>query len=362
MAARKTIIKDIDLKALNKGKDIKLRYRAIDKGLSLYLDYWDGGKKKRQYKFLKIILKNTPEQYQNDKERLREAEAQRNAFDTKVIKGDEIELKNKLSETPFIDYVEDIKKQFDNQDNYLNLIAQLKKFKPEGLKLKDINEVNCIKFSEFLQSGHLKDTSAKMIFATFKASINRLRKQKIIKDNPTAFITIKADRPHREYLTIDEVRKIKNAEGRPEIKNAFLFSCFTGLRLSDIVALTFEQIQDGYLHFTQKKTKSQERIKLSSNALAIIEHQRQIKGSGQVFHLPVGVSAVVRKWIKDVGINKHITFHCARHTFATMALSSDIDLYTVSKLLGHSDITTTQIYAKLIDKRKDEAIDKLPEF
>lgn len=362
MATSKTIIKDIDLKALNKGKDIKLRYKVLGKGLSLYLDYWDGSKKKRQYKFLKIILKNTPEQYQNDKERLREAEAIRNAFDTKLVKGDEIELKNKLSEKPFLDYVEDIKKRFDNQRNYINLIAELKKFKPEGLKLKDINKVNCIKFSEFLQSGHLKVTSAKIIFATFKTSINKLRKQGIIKDNPAEFITINAKRPHREYLTIDEIRMIKNAKGRPEIKNAFLFSCFTGLRLSDIVALTFEQIQDGYLHFTQKKTKSQERLKLSNNALAIIEHQRQIKGSGQVFHLPLRISKLIGEWIKDIGINKHITFHCSRHTFATMALSSDIDLFTVSKLLGHSDIKTTQIYAKLIDKRKDEAIDKLPEF
>ena len=68
----------------------------------------------------------------------------------------------------------------------------------------------------------------------------------------------------------------------------------------------------------------------------------------------------IKKWVQKAGINKHITFHCARHTFATMCLTYDVDIYTVSKLLGHRDIGSTQIYAKLIDKKKDEAIDKLP--
>lgn len=74
------------------------------------------------------------------------------------------------------------------------------------------------------------------------------------------------------------------------------------------------------------------------------------------------ISRVVARWAVLAGINKHITFHCARHTFATLCLTYDIDLYTVSKLLGHRDIKTTQIYAKLIDKKKDEAIDKLPKI
>ena len=70
----------------------------------------------------------------------------------------------------------------------------------------------------------------------------------------------------------------------------------------------------------------------------------------------------LRKWIKDAEIEKEISFHCARHTFATMCLTQEVDIFTVSKLLGHKDLESTQIYAKLIDKKKDEAIDKLPEI
>ena len=83
---------------------------------------------------------------------------------------------------------------------------------------------------------------------------------------------------------------------------------------------------------------------------------------GKIFHLlyPTTTIVHIQQWVKDAGINKHITWHSGRHTFATMALSSGVDLYTVSKLLGHREIRTTQIYAKLIDKKKDGAVDNLP--
>ena len=70
----------------------------------------------------------------------------------------------------------------------------------------------------------------------------------------------------------------------------------------------------------------------------------------------------IKNWIQAAGINKHVTFHISRHNFATLLLSSDIDIYTVSKLLGHKDVKVTQIYAKLIDKKRDEAIEKLPKI
>ena len=148
------------------------------------------------------------------------------------------------------------------------------------------------------------------------------------------------------------------------MKNAFLFSCFTGLRLSDIESLTTKQIQGGYLHFRQRKTGDMERIKLNPGSLKIIEAQIKTNPTSKsnIFYLPsrTHIKRPLRIWIKEAGIDKKITFHSARHTFATLCLTYDVDLYTVSKLLGHKDIQTTQIYAKLIDKKKDDAIDKLP--
>lgn len=106
-----------------------------------------------------------------------------------------------------------------------------------------------------------------------------------------------------------------------------------------------------------------ERIKLSKNALKIISRQRKLNGGqGKVFRLLYHTTTQqhINQWVKDAGITEHITWHSGRHTFTTLALTHDIDLYTVSKLLGHKEIKTTQIYAKLIDKKKDEAVDKLP--
>lgn len=153
-----------------------------------------------------------------------------------------------------------------------------------------------------------------------------------------------------------------------EIKNAFIFSCYTGLRISDIRELTFDRIRNVYLDFRQQKTQGVERMKLHPKAFEILEEQKERRRhseDGKIFLLPLDsgtINKVVRNWMKTAGVKKKITFHCSRHTFATMCLTFDIDIYTVSKLLGHRDLKTTQIYAKLIDKKKDEAIDKLPSF
>jgi site-specific recombinase XerD len=103
-------------------------------------------------------------------------------------------------------------------------------------------------------------------------------------------------------------------------------------------------------------------VKLHSNAQEIITKQNEISKDINVFKMPSRATMryVLKAWLISAALNKRITFHSARHTFATMLLTFGVDIYTVSKLLGHKDIKTTQVYAKLIDLKKDEAIDKLP--
>jgi len=148
------------------------------------------------------------------------------------------------------------------------------------------------------------------------------------------------------------------------LKNGFLFGCWTGLRLSDIEKLKWSEIQDNYLVFRQKKTKGVERMKLHKNALNILENQKLISDQSNVFQMPQRATGqrILRDWIRSSGIKKNVTFHSARHTYATLLLTFGVDIYTVSKLLGHKDIKTTQVYAKLIDLKKDEAVDRLPEI
>jgi len=148
------------------------------------------------------------------------------------------------------------------------------------------------------------------------------------------------------------------------VKRAFLFSCFTGLRLSDIEALTWDRIRDSgkgmQVESTQIKTGKAVYVPLSSNALA----QLPERGRGRVFNLPVRytMGEILANWVKRAGITKHITYHCSRHTYATLLLTYGANLYTVSSLLGHTDISTTQIYARIVDENKRKTVDLIPDI
>ena len=116
--------------------------------------------------------------------------------------------------------------------------------------------------------------------------------------------------------------------------------------------------------FVQKKTSGLEYLDLSPQASQMLRERNRV-GDFVFYDLPnhlSSVNAALKRWAWEAGINKNISFHTARHTFATMLLTLDVDLYTVSKLLGHKDIKTTQIYAKIIDKKKQDAVNKIPQL
>lgn len=150
-----------------------------------------------------------------------------------------------------------------------------------------------------------------------------------------------------------------------QVKAAFLFSCFCGLRLSDIEGLTWSAIcQDGNtwrLEIRMQKTRQLIYLPLSDAARRYIPERGEKGPESLVFDLPKRVTTQcdIRTWVKRAGITKNISFHCARHTFATLALTQGADLYSISKLLGHTNIATTQIYAAIIDQRKQEAANLL---
>ena len=148
-------------------------------------------------------------------------------------------------------------------------------------------------------------------------------------------------------------------------KRAFIFGCMTGLRNCDIRALTWADVhhQDGYTRiiFRQHKTKGQEYLDISPQAASLMGEVGD--PDDEVFPLLSwhAVREHILAWVQRAGINKHVTFHASRHTFAVMMLGVT-DIYTVSKLLGHRELSTTQVYAKVLDKAKREAIDNMPQL
>ena len=144
------------------------------------------------------------------------------------------------------------------------------------------------------------------------------------------------------------------------LKRAAIFSALTGLRHSDIQKLRWKEIslEDGMakLHFTQKKTKAVEYMPISQQAFQLCGEPR--RPQQLVFEDLTDITWISRplkKWVELAGIKKNITFHCFRHTFATLQLASGTDIYTVSKMLGHTNVKTTEIYAKVIDEKKIKA-------
>lgn len=151
------------------------------------------------------------------------------------------------------------------------------------------------------------------------------------------------------------------------VKRAFLFSCFCGLRYSDVVTLRWQNIRtasDGRLQVEIIQTKTQEPVYLPLSDNAVGELPPRGKPGDRLFALPTRtyLGKVLKKWVAAAGIDKPVTFHVARHTYATLLLTFGADLYTVSKLLGHTDVKTTQIYAKVVDEKKRAAVDLVPKI
>ena len=204
-------------------------------------------------------------------------------------------------------------------------------------------------------------------FNKLRACLNQAFEDGVIPNNPARKVeNFKEEEGTRMYLTIDEVRKLAQTDCEyPCIKRAFLFSCLTGLRRSDIERLTwgevFNQGDFTRIIFKQKKTKGQEYLDITEQAADLMGERGEpdVKVFPDI-HSPTVTNTAIREWVLRAGIQKKITFHCGRHTFATMMLDLGTDIYTVSKLLGHRQLSTTQIYAKVMDKNKQRAVANIP--
>ena len=170
----------------------------------------------------------------------------------------------------------------------------------------------------------------------------------------------------RTHLSIEEIKTLINTPCKnTSVKEAFLFACFCGLRISDIKTLKWSDVKqetDGICICKKMiKTKQIVMVPLSENALVWMPNKGIAKMEDFVFCLPsyFTINSQVKQWAKNAGLEKKITFHCSRHTFATTLLTMGADLYTTSKLLGHQNIKTTQVYAEIVNKKKIETVNLL---
>jgi len=345
-------------------QSVRLRQRKMPSGnISLYLDIYVKGV--RSYEYLHLYLSPN----KKDKEENRQTMMLAEAICAKRL----VEVRNGqygFANTEAIalrDYVKRIidTKKGSTQRRYDALNNILHKYCRPSMMLTDITPAWFAGFLTYLGKCGLARNTLAVYSATMRYIINQAHREGLLPTNPIANIKgVGYEETNRTYLTIDEVRKLAKTPCDNEVtKRAFLFGCLTGLRHCDIRALTWADVheQDGYTRiiYRQRKTHGQEYLDISNQAATLMGERG--KPDDPVFPLMSwhAVRLHLKAWGKKAKISKHVTFHASRHTFAVMMLSVT-DIYTVSKLLGHRELSTTQVYAKVLDKAKREAVDNIP--
>ena len=360
-----------------KNKEIINLYLEIYKG---YTKKEDGSTKahriRQKLDFYLYSNPKTPTQKTHNKETLQKAEIIRaeklkDAINSKYgFKSD-----NKVKAN-FIEYFNNLtQERLNSKGNYGNwdsVLKHLKKYTGDSISFENIDTQFCKGFKEYLEKAKTKsgkilsNNSVSSYFNKFRAALNQAVEEEIIFINPSKKITLSKTIEHkREFLTEQEVQKLAITECRYDVlKRAFLFACLTGMRWSDINKLKWSELQnDGEnwkVVFHQQKTKGLQYHPIPKNAKELLG--KVLKGDEKIF---VGLqyssymNVALSQWMLRAGITKQITFHCSRHTFATLLLAKGANLFTVSKLLGHSEIRTTQIYANIIDQIKNDAVNTL---
>lgn len=213
----------------------------------------------------------------------------------------------------------------------------------------------------------LSQNSKVSYFNKLRACINQAFEDRIIPINPLRSVEgFKQEETERVFLTFEEVKELAKTPCRNDVlKRAFLFSCLTGLRKSDIERLRWKDVQQfgefTRINFTQKKTGGRQYLDINDQAVTLMgERGRDNELVFSGFKYSSYTLVELFKWCTKAGIKKDVTFHAGRHTFAVLMITEGVDLFTVSKLLGHKDLKTTQIYAKVIDQKRQEAVSMIP--
>ena len=334
--------------------------------VSLYLDIYYNGV--RSYEYLHLYL--SPEKKDTAKNRqtlmLAEAICAKRLVE---VRNGEYGFKTPVA-VRLLDYVQTIvqEKKGSTQRRYAALLAILKSYTRTSMCVSDITPAWYSQFMHRIAKLGLAPNTMAVYSATMRYIINQAHREGILPTNPIANIKgVGYEETNRTYLTADEVRRLAATPcDNDATRRAFLFGCLTGMRHCDIRALTWADVhdQDGYTRiiFRQRKTHGQEYLDISSQASTLMGARG--RAGDPVFPLLCwhSVRNHLFAWASRAKISKHVTFHTSRHTFAVLQLEVGTDIYTVSKLLGHRELSTTQVYAKVIDKAKREAVDRMPDL
>lgn len=368
---------------------------------SLFLDYYFGytmvydeakdrmyARKDRRRDYLKLYLwqaPRTPIERQQNKETVELAKKIRFERGQELLESVEGYRLRKDRDINFLEYFQCYIDKYTKKDLRMVVIA-LKRFKdflhdtPEyrkfekKIKPEQITKDMVETFAEYLQSRSVGE-GARSIYARFKKVIKYAIEHDVMIKNPCAGVVIKVDDQilKKEVLSLEEVQTLINTHydgENPNIRRAFILCLYCGLRFCDVKDLTFANVDfsNKLLKFEQNKTKGHSAssgvvIPLNDGLLRLIGKPSSPQNRNElIFPLPSYEACLkaLKRWAKRAGIEKHISWHCARHSFAVNVLNNGANIKTVASLLGHSGLKHTEKYTRAIDNLKQEAINSLP--
>ncbi len=359
---------------------LTLRCKALAGGWqSLYIDYCEGGRHRRESLSLYLEPETTMRIKRANASILRKAESilrerQSAMLSAQLTEIEEQEHRSTLLSSwldTYYTYLE--RRGVDYLHSITSIKQRLQEYAPDAT-LEQVDKSFLLGFIDYLRGEyHMRNgepLSQKTVFnliGMFSSSLNYAVSNGKITVNPYNLFEseerVKRGNEHkREYLTIEELKRMIDTPCKHTVvRQVFLFTCFTGLRVSDVRGLRWRNLsqQDGAytLGVRMYKTEKMVYVPLSKQAMKWMPERGDKSGDDFVFDpLPKDYNKYIAAWAKAAGITKHITHHCGRHTFATMLLSLGVDIYTVSKLLGHASLRHTQRYAKIVDRQKDDAV------
>lgn len=367
---------------------VHLRTKKIAHGKeSIYLDIVKDGVRRKEYLGLYLVPEQTRADKVINRATLKTAEEIKAKRLIELLEGKLTFAGKKAAKVNLIEWLEEQRLYYYDHDNMNysktihNLIRHLELFNAKQVTLKEVTPAFLRKFLEYLRGdgankygGRLCQETIYTYFTILSILMNKAVRLDLIASNPFHKLS-QAEKPQRrtkkkEYLTLDEVKRMSVAECDDwRVKYAFLFCCFTGLRYVDVSRLKWKHIVEVgkgeyQIELVQQKTKEPVYIPLSANALKWLPERGYDGKENYIFKFRDRsiIYDYLNKWAKTAGVEKHVTFHMSRHTCATLLLYYGTDLYTVSKILGHTSIKTTQVYAKVADEMKRKAVGNVPEI
>ena len=381
----------------------KLGAKILSNGTeSLFLDFYYGAskvydpdkdkmvvKKTRKREYLKLYLwraPRNPQERTDNKQTLELAKKirdEREQETKEIMEGYRIRVDDKNLLTYWDNFIEEtvVADKRLLKASLRNFRAFLKEEYPmfaDRIEAKQLRPEMMQKFADYLVDNH-RGQGAETYYRRFRRLINKAVKAGVIKRSPCYDKDGNSIAPPKtndilakDILSADELQQLFATHydrENPEIRRAFAMTCYSGIRHCDIVKLTYSDVDysNKVLKFRQSKvaghsSKSGVNIPLNDTLLSIIGEKPDDAKDDYIFHLPSDTMCLraLRHWTKRAGIDKHITWHCGRHSFATVLLSNGANIKVVSELLGHSSLKFTEIYVRAVDELKKEAINSLP--